>query len=54
VKALCLLLEAYPESIFLPDLNNLLPFHHAILNEEITLEVLVFFIKSFPDVLNVT
>jgi ankyrin repeat protein len=55
VKALCLfLLEAHPESIFLPDLNNLLPFHHASLNEEITLEVLMFFIQSFPDVLKVT
>jgi ankyrin repeat protein len=54
VKALSLFLAAHPEGVFLPDLNNLLPFHHASLNEAVPVEVLMFFIQSFPEVLKLS
>ncbi len=53
VKALNLLVDAYPESITLPDKFGMLPFHHACLNEASSLEVLMFFINSFPESLEV-
>jgi ankyrin repeat protein len=47
VKALNLLVDAYPDSITLPDKFGMLPCHHACLNKASSLELLMFFINSF-------
>ncbi len=38
-----------PESIQTPDNYGMLPFHHACLNEALSLEVLMLFVSLLPE-----
>jgi ankyrin repeat protein len=51
VKSLQLLVNVYPESTQTPDKNGMLPFHHACLNQALSLEVLMLFISLYPEAL---
>jgi hypothetical protein len=48
-KPLLLLLNAYPESIRTPDRYGMLPFHHACLNQALSLEVLMLLVSLYPE-----
>lgn len=49
VRSLILLFSAYPESIAEPDNLKMLPFHHACLNSALPLDVLMHFLKLYPE-----
>mmetsp|Transcript_25636 Transcript_25636/g.36754 ORF Transcript_25636/g.36754 Transcript_25636/m.36754 type:complete len:262 (-) Transcript_25636:226-1011(-) len=44
-----ILLNAYPEAIQLTDKSGLLPLHHACLNEMSSLDVIMLFVKCYPE-----
>jgi ankyrin repeat protein len=46
---LTFLLRAYPEGASLPDTHGLLPFHHACLNRTISIDILMIFIRFYPE-----
>jgi ankyrin repeat protein len=46
-KSLLLLFNSYPESIRTPDKYGMLPFHHACLNEALSLELLMLLFNLF-------
>ncbi len=48
-KSLLLFFNSYPEGIRAPDINGMLPFHHACLNQAIPLEVLMLFVSLYPE-----
>lgn len=49
IPSLLLLFSAYPESISEPDNLKMLPFHHACLNSSLPLDVLMYFLKLYPE-----
>ena len=50
-KSLQLLVGTYPESIMASDNCGMLPFHYACLNQDLSLEALIFFISLSPEVI---
>ncbi len=48
-KSLLLLVNAYPGSIGTADMYDMLPFHHACLNNTLTLEVLMILLRFYPE-----
>jgi hypothetical protein len=54
-KSLQLMIDAYPEHITSVERRGRLPFHYACLNETLSLEVMMLFIKLFPEsIINVS
>jgi ankyrin repeat protein len=49
VSAVKFVADAYPESTKVPDMNNMLPFHHACLNVSCSIDVLLLFLQLSPD-----
>jgi ankyrin repeat protein len=47
-RSLLLLFNAYPESIRSPDKYRMLPFHHACLNQAVSLDILMHILNLFP------
>jgi len=52
-NTLSLLLDANSDAISSPDIYGMLPFHHACLNKESSLEVLMSLVKLYPEGLTV-
>jgi len=49
VNALDFLVHINPDSVLLPDRNQMLPFHHACLNSTSSLDVIMRFIQLYPE-----
>jgi ankyrin repeat protein len=49
VNALDFLVHINPDSVLLPDRNQMLPFHHACLNSTSSLDVILRFIQLYPE-----
>lgn len=46
---LTFLISAYPEGISLPDDRGMVPFHYACLNQALSLDILMVFVKCYPE-----